>query len=352
MSKSKPPRRNPPQPQPQPVALTQTQTNKTHIEEFTFGDPVEVLDRREILDFVECLSNGRWYEPPIAFDGLARAFDSSPFHSSPITVKANIVTSTYVPHKLLSRSDFLRWVKDFLIFGDAFMEAVPNRLGGIIQLKPSLAKYTRVGVTPGEYWWTAHYSQEAALTGRVHHLMEADINQEIYGRPYYISGLNSALLNESSTLFRRRYYKNGSHAGVIFYMTDAAQDESYVNDFRTAIKNSKGPGNFKNLFLYAPGGKKDGIQVLPVSEAAAKDEFSLVKNTTRDDLMAVHRVPGQMMAVMPNNASGYGDIEKGAKVFAINEIEPLQNRLRELNDWLGIEVIRFDPYKLAEIAKG
>lgn len=347
MSKRKPPRRSPPT---QPVALTQT--SKTHVEEFTFGDPVEVLDRREILDFVECLSNGRWYEPPIAFDGLARAYDSAVHHSSPISVKVNILTSTFKPHKLLSRADFSRWVKDFLIFGDAFMEVVPNRLGSIIQLKPSLAKYTRAGVNPGEYWWTAHYSQEATLTGRVHHLMEADINQEIYGRPSYLAGLNSAFLNESSTLFRRRYYKNGSHAGVIFYMTDAAQDESYVNDFRTAIKNSKGPGNFKNLFLYAPGGKKDGIQVLPVSEAAAKDEFLSVKNVTRDDLLAAHRVPPQLMGIMPTNTSGFGDVEKAARVFAINEIKPLQARFCELNDWLGIEVIRFDPYELAEIAKG
>ncbi|WP_275663603.1 hypothetical protein [Laribacter hongkongensis] len=28
------------------------------IEAFTFGDPVPVLDRREILDYVECLAVG------------------------------------------------------------------------------------------------------------------------------------------------------------------------------------------------------------------------------------------------------------------------------------------------------
>jgi len=47
----------------------------------------------------------------------------------------------------------------------------------------------------------------------VFHLMEPDINQEIYGIPEYIGALNSAWLNELATLFRRRYYKNGSHAG-------------------------------------------------------------------------------------------------------------------------------------------
>ena len=28
---------------------------------FTFGDPMPVLDGREILDYLECWANGRWY---------------------------------------------------------------------------------------------------------------------------------------------------------------------------------------------------------------------------------------------------------------------------------------------------
>lgn len=39
---------------------------------------------------------------------------------------------------------------------------------------------------------------------------------------------------------------------------------------RAALKSAKGLGNFRNLFYYAPHGKKDGIQLIPVSEVAAK----------------------------------------------------------------------------------
>lgn len=127
--------------------------------------------------------------------------------------------------------------------------------------------------------------------GSVHHLMEPDINQEVYGLPEYLGALHSAWLNESATLFRRKYYENGSHAGFILYMTDAAQSQSDVDKMREALKNSKGPGNFRNLFMYAPNGKKDGIQLIPASEVTAKDEFFNIKNVTRDDLLAAHRVP-------------------------------------------------------------
>lgn len=54
-------------------------------------------------------------------------------------------------------------------------------------------------------------------------------------------------------------------------MTDAAQNVKDVGNLHTALRESKGLGNFRNVFMYAPGSKKDGIQILPVFEVAAKD---------------------------------------------------------------------------------
>ena len=162
----------------------------------------------------------------------------------------------------------------------------------------------------------------------------------------WLAALQSALLNESATLFRRKYYNNGSHAGFILYMTDAAQKEEDIDSLRTALKNSKGPGNFRNLFVYAPAGKKDGIQLIPVSEVAAKDEFSSIKNISRDDLLAALRIPPQLMGIVPQNAGGFGSLREAAEVWAVNELEPLQARLAQVNEWLGEEVVSFKEFEL------
>lgn len=82
-------------------------------------------------------------------------------------------------------------------------------------------------------------------------------------------------------------YQSGSHAGFIMYMTDAAQNEDFVNDLRTEMKNSKGAGNFRNLFMYALGRKKDGLQLILIREVAAKDDFGAIKNISRDDQLAM-----------------------------------------------------------------
>jgi len=79
---------------------------------------------------------------------------------------------------------------------------------------------------------------------------------------------------------------------------------------------------------------------------AAKDEFLNIKNVSRDDMMAAHRVPPQMMGIIPNNVGGFGDAEKACKVFVRNELIPLQERMKEINELLDCEIIRFSPYEL------
>ena len=321
------------------------------MEAFSFGDPTPVMDGSEILDYVEAWFNGRWYEPPVSLDGLSKSFRASAHHSSAIYFKRNLLASTFRPHRLLSRETFSALALDFLTFGNAYLERRNAMTGSPLALRHALAKYMRRGQDLEKYFFVRGWRDEHEFKpGEVWHLREADINQEIYGLPEYLSSLQSAWLNESATLFRRRYYNNGSHAGFILYISDPAQQQDDIDAIRQALKDSKGPGNFRNLFLYSPNGKKDGIQLIPVSEVAAKDEFFNIKAVSRDDVLAAHRVPPQLLGVIPSNAGGFGDVSKAALVFARNELNPLQDRLRSLNDWIGDEVVSFDPYELPSTA--
>jgi len=50
--------------------------------------------------------------------------------------------------------------------------------------------------------------------------------------------------------------------------------------------------------------------------------------------------------VIPQNAGGFGDVEKAAKVFYYNEIVYYQNLMKQINERLGVEVIQFKDYEL------
>ncbi|MCR4450825.1 phage portal protein [Aeromonas veronii] len=330
-----------------PVTVTQ-QSGGEAIEAFTFGEPVPVLSQREVFDYLEAMHNGRWYEPPLSLQGLARVYRAGVHHASAIQVKRNILRSCFIPHPKLNLAGFTGLALDYLIFGNGYLQAVQNRIGGVLRYDHLRAKYTRRGLDLDTYWWIAQPGQEQELpAGRVGHVMESDINQEIYGIPDYVGGLNSTLLNESATLFRRRYYENGSHAGFIMHITDPLQNEGDIIKLREALRQSKGPGNFRNLLLYTPGGQKDGVKLIPVAEVAAKDDFLSIKNVSRDDQLATHRVPPQLMGVMPNSTGGFGNVTEAALVFDVNEIDSIKASLLAMNDWAGEEIIRFNPYKLA-----
>lgn len=306
--------------------------------------------RSALLEYAECLQCGDWYEPPVSLAALARLLRVGAHHESALRFKINVLSSTFIPSQALSAEAFSGFALDYMVLGNAYLERRRNRLGDLLELRHALGKYTRRGIEAGRFFFITDIQAPHEFPRHdVFQLREQDIHQEIYGLPPYLGALQSAMLNESATLFRRRYYNNGSHAGFILYVTDAAQSQGDVDKMREQLTKTKGGGNFKNLFYYAPNGRKEGIQLIPISEVAAKDDFLNIKNASRDDVLAAHRVPPQLMGMLPNNVGGFGDVEKAAMVFARNEIAPLQARMAHaINTWAGLAVCNFIPYTLGE----
>jgi len=288
--------------------------------------------------------NGRWYEPPYPQEGLAGAFRASPHHGSAIFLKRNLLTKRFIPHPLLSRETFKAWALDFLVFGNGYLEARKAITRRTLRFEHALSKYMRRG-KENRYFYVPNWNEAHEFApGSVFHLREPDINQELYGLPEYLSALQSALLNESATLFRRRYYENGSHAGFIMYLSESTVGNTDVDKLREQLRLSKGPGNFRNLFVHAPGGKPDGLKLIPVSEVAAKDDFSAIKNASKEDVLAAHRVPPGLLGIIPNNTGGFGNASEALDVFIENEIEPLQTLFETFNEWVGDELVRFEKH--------
>lgn len=313
-----------------------------------FGEAEPVLDGHALFEYGYCPKWLDWYELPYDMLATAKLFRATSHHTSALIVKRNILTSDYIPHPLLSRHEFNALALNLLTFANCYVHVKRNRFGGIVGLGSRPALNMRRGLDLVSYYQLGYdqINNFKFESQDMIHIFETDIGQEIYGIPNYLSSVNAILLNEAATLFRRRYYKNGAHAGFILHMTDALQTQQDVDDLEDSLENSKGAGNFKNLLIYTPGGTKDGVKVIPLAEVAAKDEFYNIKIASRDDQLAGHRIPPQLIGVVPQNAGGFGDIEKAAKVFYYNEIVFYQNLLKQVNERLGVEVIKFKNYEL------
>lgn len=235
--------------------------------------------------------------------------------------------------------------------GNAGFQRIDSMANRPLSLVNIPAAYLRAG-KDGGFWWVPGTQQQAVefAAGTVFHLLEPDLLQELYGLPDWLAALQSGLLNEAATIFRRRYYINGAHSGHILYINEAAFSSADADELEEQINQSKGPGNFKSMFLHIPNGKEKGVQIIPVGESAAKDEFLNIKMVTRDDILAAHRVPPVLIGVVPQVNGGFGKPGEAADVFHFAEIEPIQQRMLEVNDWLGYDAVRFREYQRQAVA--
>lgn len=319
---------------------------------FSFGDPESVIDRRELTAYFEIWHNGKWFEPPLPMDKLCLAFNMAPHHRSAIALKVNLLTGLHVATPQLSTASFERFALDFAQMGNGYLENVPNLRGGTAQAKHAPARHMRAPKDGGGYYFVGsgvgYHSEFQFKPGAIFHLQQPDVAQEIYGLPEWLSALQSGLLNENATLFRRRYYLNGAHAGFILYVNESFADQETAGKIADKMRQAKGVGNFKNMFLYMPGGKKDGVQVMPIADVAAKDEFSGVKNISRDDMLAAHRVPPQLIGIVPTNSGGFGKVGEALDTFFQIEIAPIMRRMLAMNDFFGFEVLRFSNFSASD----
>jgi PBSX family phage portal protein len=323
--------------------------DKAGAEVFTFGEAVPILDKVSVMALFQANHDGKIYLPIVSLDGLAKSLHSSPHHESAIRAKANTLASSVKSYNYISRADFLAIAMDYLIFGNLYLEFIHNKLGQLLNIKHMPAKfmrkkYVKTASDKGRFIYLyGQNKQKEYKPGQVIHVKNPDVNQEIYGIPEYLSALNAAWLNEAGTIFRRRYFENGNHAGFILHLTDASMSKEEAAQISKSIGETKGVGNFKNLMVFNPSGTKDGLKIHPFSEITAKDEFFNIKNVTRDDILSAHRVPPQLLGIIPQGSSGLGDVEKALRVFMIMEIQPLQEVFKQINDAVGKEVITFKP---------
>ena len=244
---------------------------------------------------------------------------------------------------LINRRELRYLALDWQVFGNIYLQTLVNKFGGITRLKrlPAIAMRKRLDgryrllLNQGHMYANGHVD---FAQGEVIHIAEADVQQDIYGVPGYLGGIQSVLLSEAATLFRRKYYVNGNHAGYILVTYDLP--EAVNLDLAEKIKTGKAAGNFSNYFI---GGQskhgdksnlKDKIQVLPIGEIGQKDDYQRIKSVTLQEILVMHRIQPALAAMMPEGNSSFGDIVKISQINYENEVIPMQQVLLEINEHL------------------
>ena len=302
---------------------------------FSFGAPEQVLTEN-IGHYLGVFAthDGKTYTPPVSRQGLAKLLRANAHHGAIPGFKRNLLLREFIASEGCSVQTMSRAGLDFMVFGEAYFQRNRNAFGQVLEMEHLPAINMRVRVGGGFVMLLPDGKEVEFEEHEVEHVMNYDVEQNIYGVPDYLGGMQALLLNEAATLFRRRYYSNGAHAGYIFYTNDPNLTEEDEESLRDQISASKGVGNFRSMFVNIPGGAEKAIQIIPVGDFQAKDELEKVKNITRNDVIAAWRMNPALAGIIPENNAGFGDIEKIDRVYTSNEIRPICQLFNQLNDSL------------------
>lgn len=317
---------------------TPNYTQQSQYDTFSFGDPEPCLDNRMTEYTGAFLDGDGLYCPPVSLYGLYKLLGVNAQHAPILFFKRNMILKWLQPNNLLSRQTASRFAFDYLWSANGYLQIIKNRLGGEIKLRHLPALRMRYTNEPGVYAMIKNDGSTIRFKkGEVIHIKEYDPAQGIYGLPQYYGGIQSALLNEDATLFRRRYYKNGAHMGFIFSMADPMMSVDDENKLREAILKSKGVGNFRSLFFNNRSGKGDAeknIKITPVGDIATKDEFERIKKISLNDMLSMHRAAEALSGQSSGDSPGFGDLDKITRSYYNNEVVPLQQEIAQINEFI------------------
>ncbi|MHC9057781.1 phage portal protein [Pantoea sp. y20] len=290
----------------------------------TFGEPEPILTTGTDYQNIWYDSDFDHWQLPIDRLALSQLPNLNGQHGGVLYARRNMVASGYIGGGLTA-DDIEQMAFDYLLFGDVPVLKVRNVFGVVIALQPLPSLYMRRR-KDGCFVILQEGEPLVYLPRDIVFYKMYDPRQQVYGLPDYIGGIHSVLLNSEATIFRRRYYHNGAHMGFILYANDPNISVEVESEIKEKIEQSRGVGNFRNMFISIPKGDPDGIKLIPIGEVSAKDEFVNVKSITAQDVLTAHRFPSGLAGIIPTNGAVMGNPETARATYRKDEVIPLQRK--------------------------
>lgn len=300
---------------------------------------------------------------PLDLGTLLQATTMGPFHKRCLVFKRiaaigsgyDTAGSAQAVANVLPTWDLRAMADDWLVFGNGYLEKETNVTGRVVRLHHVRAN--TLWKTPDGSWTQRLVDPvkdtptwRAIPRNKIIHLREYSPLSDHYGVPDYIPALLPVALAYEADDFHRKFYQNGAHAGLIILLkgvrnlTPAQRDE-----IKAQLGKTKGPGNFKSLFMCFKNSDVD-IEIKGVAkESPVKDDYAEVNKNTREKIISAHGVPPRLMNIILDAKAGAmaGQVEEEMRLFNLSWAEPAQLTLEEfLNPWLPAP-IKFKPFLLS-----
>ncbi len=292
-----------------------------------------------------------WARMPFQPDLLLLASRLQTAHESALDCKVQALMCGFTPAvpAPAARRVMQAVVRDYWTLGNAYIRLHRGAGGQVLGLSALPARLVRYAPRRKRNVLLHHtHAIQPLPAGSVIHIREETPESPWYGVPAHWSVIAPVLLNHAVTQQRRRYYNNGAHTGMLLAITGTDEfNKDNLAELRKELNKNVGVGNYRTgvLTFAEPNAKLEVVQ----AAAGAKDDFAAVKETTRADILNAHRIPPEILSVLPNNRGvPSGDLDKKARLFQQTVIGPAARLIEDaLNPHLPPSMqFQFQPFTL------
>lgn len=310
---------------------------------FSFDDP-NSMQSSAFINWGYMRVQDGYYLPTVNFEALQGLLKINAYHTAMLHFKKNMIYRWYKSTPFLDAETLNKAAFDFVVLANCYFQVHRNGLGAAARLSYLPALNMRKSVKPDIYVQLIDGVVIEYAAGEIIHLKETNAGQDIYGVPQYMGGIQSILLSNDATKFRRKYYENGANNGYILVTNDANIGTDTANKLLQVL-GGIGTG-IKNFYInIAKSSAIEPVKVIPINNKAINDQFKVIKYITEAEMCACHRIPASLAAVMPNNMGHLSVIKNQLKLYQAIEIPALQNVFIRINNLVGRDVVQFADFE-------
>ena len=280
---------------------------------------------------------------------------------------SNETAQNWVEFKqLLSKKDLRKIVSDFELFGEASMQIIKKRGGGLSSINhiPKQKVVPQIADEEGEikgYWYCDDWSRISQNTPEYYPAFgegsktETEIfcikpykaGKDYFSDPDYISGLQYCLMEEEISNYHVSHIQNGLSFGYIINIPNGA---SYTteekDDLERKIKQKLTGSSNAGKFIISFNGVDAEITVTSIENNDAHKQWQFLVQESRQQIMTAHRVTSPMLFGIKDN-TGFGnnaeELDTAEGQLMKRVIAPKQEYvINALEDILGAYNINLD----------
>lgn len=255
--------------------------------------------------------------------------------------------------------------RDLLIYGNAFVQVIRNKAGGISELYHLSSKYVRSSKKNDIFYYSEEYGKKYARTTKTvvypKFVKEATTvatsvymikseNDKTYGLPQYIASLKDCEVERALSEFNLSQLENGFYGSYVFNFANGIPSDEVKEEIeKNVMEKFCGVSNAGRILLNFSDSKDNGVTLQKMDIVNYAEKYDTTANRASKKIYEAFGASPVLFGV-EKETTGFNseDYEQAFKLYNKIRVLPLQKKITNmLNSIFGVEnSIEIKPFSI------